>query len=116
MTTKLATTTFETDFTNLPDGMTPADGFLVELFMQGNESPQASVTVPDSASHATFVISEPGTYFVAVSKMATDGAVIGSASSAPFSLEQDQVEVPVSVTVSLSPAVATPKAVKVSVK
>jgi hypothetical protein len=116
MTTKLATATFTTQLANLPNGVTPEDGYLVELFKDAELEPVSSVTVPDDATPATFVISDPGTYFVAVSRLATDGSVIGTASSETFSLDQDQVSVPMSVTVSLSDVVSTPATVKVKVK
>jgi hypothetical protein len=114
MTPKIATTTFTTQFANLPDGMVPLDGFLVEMFLDGVVT--ASVSVPNSASHATFMLDTPGVYYAVVSKMSSAGEVIGSAASAEFTLEQAQVEVPFTVTVSLVDAVATPKQVRVSVK
>jgi hypothetical protein len=94
--------------------MTPLEGFLVEMFLDGVVV--ASVTVPSSSSHATFMLDTPGVYYACVSKMSSAGDVIGSAASAEFTLEQPQVEVPFTVTVSLVDAVATPKQVKVSVK
>jgi hypothetical protein len=118
MTTKIATTTFTTQLANLPSGVTPQEGYLVELFKDAVLDPASSATVPDDATPVMFTISEPGTYFVAVSRLATDGAVIGTASSELFSLDQDQVSVPLVVTVSLSDPVPVqlPATVKVKVK
>ena len=114
MTTKIATVGFTTQQVPKPDGAVPA-GYMVWL-TESNATVAMENIGPDDRA-VQFTISSPGVYTAHVVRMDSTGGSIGSsASSDPFIVTEDMVDVPFVVTVNVADAVAIPKAVKARVR
>ena len=111
MTTKIATVGFTTQEVPKPAGVVPA-GYMVWL-TESNATVGMENIGPDDRT-AQFTISSPGVYTAHVVRMDSNGNSIGSsASSDPFVVTEDMVEVPFVVTVNVAEPVAVPRNVKV---
>ena len=111
MTTKIATVGFTTQQVPKPSGAMPA-GYMVWL-TESNATVAMENIGPDDRA-AQFTISSPGVYTAHVVRLDSTGGSIGSsASSDPFVVTEDMVEVPFVVTVNVADAVAVPRNVKV---
>ena len=114
MTTKIATVGFTTQQIPKPDGAVPA-GYMVWL-TESNATVAMENIGPDDRA-VQFTISSPGVYTAHVVRLDSGGGSIGSsASSDPFVVTEDMVDVPFVVTVNVADAVAIPKAVKAKVR
>jgi hypothetical protein len=114
MTTKIATVGFSVQQVPKPSGIVPA-GYMVWL-TESNVTQDVANIGPDDRT-AQFTITQPGVYTAHVVRMDTNGGSIGSsASSEPFIVTEDMVEVPLLVTVNVADAVALPRNVKARVR
>lgn len=114
MTTKIATVGFSVQQVPKPSGVIPA-GYMVWL-TESNVTQAVENIGPDDRT-VQFTIASPGVYTAHVVRMDSTGGSIGSsASSDPFIVTEDMVDVPFVVTVNVADAVAIPKAVKARVR
>jgi len=114
MATKIATVGFTTQQVPKPAGVVPA-GYMVWL-TESNATVAMENVGPDDRL-VQFTISSPGIYTAHVVRMDTSGNSIGSsASSDPFVVTEDMVDVPFVVTVNVADAVAVPRNVKARVR
>jgi hypothetical protein len=114
MTTKIATVGFSVQQVPKPSGVVPA-GYMVWLTDSNATVAMENLGAEDRV--AQFTISSAGVYTAHVVRLDSTGGSIGSsASSDPFIVTEDMVDVPFIVTVNVADAVAIPKAVKAGVK
>lgn len=111
MTTKIALATWTVQQVPNPQGVM-LDGYMAWL-TKANVT-QEMQTVDADTHSVTFTITQAGTYTVHVVRMDTQGNTFGSsASSDPFVVTEDMVDVPLTVTVTLADPVSVPRNVKV---
>lgn len=114
MQTKIASVGFTTQEVPKPEGAVPA-GYMVWLTESSATVAMENLGPDDRA--AQFTISSPGVYTAHVVRLDSNGGSIGSsASSDPFVVTEDMVEVPFVVTVNVSEPVAVPRNVKARVR
>lgn len=97
--TQTASASFETQTVDKPAGVGDLGGYLVSL-MQAGVVIGLAVSVADKTVPVSFPIPAAGDYTVQVQRVDVSGvAVLAPASSAPFTVAPEQIEIPLSVTV-----------------
>jgi hypothetical protein len=98
---KSAQVSFTTKKQDEPSGMVIA-GYIAVLFLAGVPV-GAPITLADITAPCQFSITEPGNYHVTVARCSADGEYVSPAIESPvFTVAPDQIDVPLSVTVTLS--------------
>lgn len=98
---KTASVSFTTQKQDKPTGVIIA-GYCAVLMLAGAPV-GAPVLIPDAASPCVFTITEPGSYVVEVARCDDTGSYVSPAiSSDPFVIAPDQIDVPLTVTVSIA--------------
>lgn len=101
--TKIATASFDTQKVDAPTDGSTLGGYAVSLLLAGALIGTPTV-VADNTTPVAMTISTAGNYTVQVARLLQDNVTIFGAvvSSAPFDVPQDQVDVPLTVTITLS--------------
>jgi acyl-coenzyme A thioesterase PaaI-like protein len=110
---KFANVSFTTALVDQPDGVTPG-GYLVTLINSAGAVAD-TISVASAADKIQFIISTPGDYTVGVARVAVSGENISATVvSAVFNVAVPQMDVPTSITVTLSDVMDVPASVAVA--
>ena len=95
-----ATVSFDTQQILKPAGTPPAAGYLAWMTRDNVTAEMKQLAETDRT--AVFNIAQPGTYVARVVRVDVNGSSIGNAAeSAPFTVNEELVDVPLTVTVSI---------------